>query len=157
MFNIQNFMKYLFPFIILLLIGPQNLLAQGNAQITFDTTRYDYGVVQAGAKAEYFFAFTNTGDVDLNISDVKTTCFCTASEWPTQPIPPGGKGTIRVNFDTVGKNGPYAKGVNVFSNAGESNLIIFIEVLGVEVAPVVEPESHEGHDHEGHDHKGHNH
>lgn len=139
LYNVKAFLVSLFVLIT----------AQVSAQavMTFDTTRYDFGTVKAGDKAEYTFQFTNTGTSDIIIKEVKTTCFCTASKWPAKAIKPGERGSIFVEFDTKDKNGPYAKGVNVYSNAGESNLIIFIEVDGVEEPPQEPDDSDHDHDH----------
>jgi len=125
-----------------------NTYGQNKAVMTFDTMQYDFGIVKVGAKAEHTFVFKNTGDQDIVINEVKTTFFCTASEWTKGAIAPGKKGKIDVSFDTEGKSGPYAKGINVYSTAGESNLIIFIEVEGV----VVEPPKDDSDDHKGHKH-----
>jgi Protein of unknown function (DUF1573) len=137
-----------------LTISSEKANGQGRAIMTFEETTHDFGVVEEGAKAEHIFEFTNTGNVNLKISDVRTTCFCTVSEWAKGVIAPGAKGSIIVNFDTEGKSGPYAKGINVFSNAGENNLIIDIVVKAK--TKVVKPKEVEPHDHEhDHDHDSH--
>ena len=131
--------------------------AQTKPVMTFqDTMHHNFGTVNEGDSAVHVFDFINTGNTPLVIKEVKTTCFCTASEWPQKPIPPQGSGTIKVHFDTEGKSGAYAKGVNVFSNAGESNLIIYIDVIAKVGTPVeVEEEDYDhDHDHDGHNHGG---
>lgn len=100
-----------------------------NTSIKFDKLQHDFGDVYEGDSAVHIFTFTNTGDKPLLISEIKSTCSCTATDWPKDAVAPGEKGEIRVSFSTKGKNGYYAKGVNVFSNAGESNMIIDIHVL----------------------------
>ncbi len=104
--------------------------AQGQAKVEFvDSSVYDFGEVYMGDSAIHYFNFINTGNKQLIIDEVKTTCSCTASDWPRYPIPPNGKGSIRVKFDTNQKDeGMYAKGVNMYSNAGETNMIIYITI-----------------------------
>ncbi|MBO6516615.1 MAG: DUF1573 domain-containing protein [Bacteroidia bacterium] len=119
--------------------------------ITFkDTMQYHMGTFKQGEVAEHVFEFTNTGNGVLKIKEVRTTCSCTASEWPKTAIAPGQKGSIKVTFDTHDKLGEYAKGVNIFSNAGESNLIIIVNVVKND-KPVPRPHK-EIIDHSGHDH-----
>ena len=100
-----------------------------NTSIKFDHLQHDFGKVKQGDSAVHYFTFTNTGKKPLIISEIKTTCSCTASDWPKDPVAPGKEGKIRVSFDTKDKNGFYAKGINMFSNAGESNMIVDIEVV----------------------------
>ncbi len=138
--------------IALLLFTVVGLSAQAQTpKMTFkDTVQYDMGTFKQGEKAVHIFEFTNTGSANLKIDEVRTTCSCTASEWPKQSIAPGQKGSIKVTFDTNDKLGEYAKGVNIFSNAGESNLIIIVTVVKND-QPVPKPHIETGH--EGHNHK----
>lgn len=107
-------------------------VAQAQApKMEFKNTTHDFGKVKAGEKARHVYKFKNTGDAALKIKDVKTTCGCTVADYPKKKIKPGKKGKIVVEFDTHDKNGPYAKGVNIYYNGGEAHLIILIDVKGV--------------------------
>ncbi|MBI1305548.1 MAG: DUF1573 domain-containing protein [Bacteroidetes bacterium] len=135
---------------VLLLLSLVFIAVTGQAQkavMTFDTLQYDFGKVYAGDSAVHVFTFRNTGNIDLKIDEVKTTCYCTASKWPHEAIKPGATGEIIVAFDTHDKEGVFAKGINIYSNAGETNLIIFAEVLPKPGAPAPEPVDHSGHQH----------
>jgi hypothetical protein len=118
-----------------------------------DTMQYHMGTFKTGEKAEHTFEFTNVGKGNFYIKEVKSTCSCTATDWPRGSVGPGESGKIKVTFDTKGKNGEYAKGVNIFSNAGEINLIIIVNVIGepvstpTKVDPVPKVDPHAGHNH----------
>jgi len=116
--------------IVFLLLAAPTAQAQ-EAKMQFKNTSHNFGKVKAGEKARHVYKFKNTGDAPLKIKDVKTTCGCTVADYPKKKIKPGKKGKITVDFDTHDKNGPYAKGVNIYYNGGEANLIILIEVEGV--------------------------
>jgi hypothetical protein len=122
-------MKFFFSFICLSFIFSLTAKAQIGPKATFDTLRFDFGKVKQGENPTHIFNFYNSGDAPFIIEDVKTTCSCTASDWPREPVKPGEKNRIKVTFDTEGKEGQYAKGVNLITNAGEINLIIFVEVF----------------------------
>ena len=97
-------------------------MAAMNAQeITFEKEIIDYGQVVRGADGERVFTFTNTGDKPLIIKDVKTSCGCTAAEYPkpTDLIAPGQKGQIKVQYDTNIPNA-FSKSISIFSNAKEN-------------------------------------
>lgn len=94
----------------------------------FDTLQHNFGVLHQHDSAVHYFHFVNKSQTDLIIEDVKSTCSCTASDYPKQPVKPGEKAYIKVTFDPTDKEGQYAKGVNLMTNLGEINIIIFAEV-----------------------------
>jgi hypothetical protein len=61
------------------------------------------------------FVFTNTGDADLIITNVQSTCGCTVPSKPTEPIKPGKTGKIDVKYNM--HTGPIRKTITVESNA----------------------------------------
>jgi hypothetical protein len=88
--------------------------------ITFAEDRYDFGEIEQGAVVEHVFTFENTGNVPLVLTDVKTTCGCTAPEWPREPIAPGASAELKVRFNSRGKIGVQNKTVTIYSNAQNS-------------------------------------
>ncbi len=87
------------------------------AHIVFDTTVYDFGKLIEGEVAKYAFRFSNTGSKDLVISSVKTSCGCTALEYPTMAIKPGKVGQIVVKFDSKNRTGFQNKTITVNTNS----------------------------------------
>jgi hypothetical protein len=86
------------------------------AMIEFRTETHDFGKVKQGAKVSYAFKFTNTGKVDLIISNCVPSCGCTVPEFPRHPIKPGKSDFIKVVFDSKGRDGKFEKNISVFSN-----------------------------------------
>jgi len=101
--------------------------------ITFDEDTYDFGEVMEGEKVVHVYKFKNTGKEPLVISNAKGSCGCTVPEWPREPIPVGGNGEIRVQFDSKGKGkvggGPQAKKVTITANTDPANT--FLNIKGV--------------------------
>lgn len=91
--------------------------AVNGPQITFQESEFKFGDLEQGEKAEHVFTFKNTGSAPLVLSDVRTTCGCTASEWPKEPVAPGKSGQIKVTFNSAGKMGAQNKVVTIVSNA----------------------------------------
>ena len=85
-------------------------------KISFSENMHDFGDINEGDVVTYTFDFTNTGDGDLLITDAHAQCSCTVPEWPKDIIKPGGKGIIRVKFDTNGKSGIVTKVITVEAN-----------------------------------------
>jgi hypothetical protein len=101
------------------------------AAIEFDVTEHEFGQVARGSVVKHDYSFTNISEHELLLYDVDATCGCTVAEWPRSSIPPGGKGTISVVFDTSFKSGKQAKVVKVLSNTDPrwTPLVIKGEVL----------------------------
>ena len=87
------------------------------AVITFEEESHDFGDIYQGDKVEYVFKFENTGTQPLIITNVQTTCGCTASEWPREPVLPGTSADLKVNFNSAGKFGRQNKVISVISNS----------------------------------------
>ena len=92
--------------------------------ITYDSAFYDFGTVKQGVIVQRTFRFTNTGADSLVISDVKVTCGCTVPEWPTAPIAPGGKGAIKVEFNTASKEGRQLRILRVIANTEPAETLL---------------------------------
>ncbi|MEN9699779.1 MAG: hypothetical protein RLZZ301_977 [Bacteroidota bacterium] len=71
-----------------------------------------------GSEELFVFEFKNTTKKPIVISNVQTSCGCTAAEKPEAPIGKGKKGVIKVHYDTK-RVGAFTKTITVFSNAGE--------------------------------------
>lgn len=84
--------------------------------IEFSETEYDFGKVSEGEMIRHTFIFTNTGENDLLIENVKPSCTCAKLEFPSELIPPGKTGEIIVHFDTAGKSGKQDKNLTVIYN-----------------------------------------
>ena len=89
-------------------------------KIVFSETTHDFGDIEQGEKVNYTFAFTNEGTQPLILSNVLTTCGCTATDWPRDPVAPSEGGTIAVTFNSAGKMGKQNKVITVVSNAVNS-------------------------------------
>lgn len=84
--------------------------------MTFEDTEFDFGSVKEGDIVDYTFNFTNTGNFPLIINKATATCGCTVPEWPKKPISVGGKGEIRVKFDSKSRKNLQTKYVNINAN-----------------------------------------
>jgi hypothetical protein len=94
----------------------EQAIADGPA-ITFEETSFDFGDIYQGDKVEHTFKLENTGTQPLIITNVQTTCGCTATEWPREPVLPGESANLKVNFNSAGKYGRQNKVISIISNA----------------------------------------
>ncbi len=85
--------------------------------ITFEEKEFNFDDIYQGDKVEHVFNFENTGDAPLIITNVQTTCGCTATNWEREPILPGTKSSITVSFNSAGKMGRQNKIITIISNS----------------------------------------
>ncbi|MFY0689020.1 MAG: DUF1573 domain-containing protein [Cyclobacteriaceae bacterium] len=82
----------------------------------FTESRFDFGTINEGDVVDHVFAFTNSGDAPLIISNATGSCGCTVPIWPKDPIPVGGTGEIKVQFNSRNKPGNQNKTVTITAN-----------------------------------------
>ncbi|MFM7091281.1 MAG: DUF1573 domain-containing protein, partial [Bacteroidota bacterium] len=70
--------------------------------LDFAIRETNFGAVTRGEKREFTYTFQNIGDTKAEI-DLISACECTTTEYNAQSIPPGGKGFIKVIFDSKDK------------------------------------------------------
>mgnify|MGYP000939581789 CR=1 FL=1 len=97
------------------------------AKIKFEEMIFDFGSVKEGAKVIHRFRFKNIGKVPLIIKDARSTCGCTASEYPNHPISPGDTSSLNVIFNTQNKENFQVKHVTVLANTYPSETSVSLQ------------------------------
>ena len=122
-------MKKLFTLtLVLLAAGFINFAAsQGKPKIVFDKTEHNYGSFKESDGIQTAtFEFTNQGSSPLILNNVSASCGCTAPEWTRQPVPPGGKGVIKLAYNPANRPGAFSKTATVHSNAETPMVVLTI-------------------------------
>ena len=96
---------------------------------SFDKKTWDFGTIVDGEVVEHTFRFTNTGSKDLVISSASASCGCTIPNWPKEPIAPGDKGEIKVEFNSNGKKDLVTKDITILANTNPVKTILQIKVF----------------------------
>jgi Protein of unknown function (DUF1573) len=78
---------------------------------------HDFGSIEQGVPVYHKFTFSNDGDDLLFVTNIKTSCGCTAAEYSREAIAPGEEGFVRVRYNAA-KAGTFSKTVNVEGNTG---------------------------------------
>jgi hypothetical protein len=119
-----------FVIVVLIMAFAVPVLAQSAQKVkgpvlTLEKSSYDFGDISQGEIVEHVFKFTNTGDEPLLITNVVASCGCTTPQWTKEPVMPGGKGEIKVGFNSAGRSGIQTKSLPVNSNALNDVTITF--------------------------------
>jgi hypothetical protein len=95
----------------------------------FETTDHDFGTITEGQKVVYTYKFKNTGDAPLIVQEAKGSCGCTASDWSKAPIPVGGEGYVKAEFDSNGKPNIQNKTVTVTANTWPKQTVLKFKAM----------------------------
>ena len=83
-------------------------------------TKFDFGTITEGDKVRHTWVVKNIGREPLVISNVQTSCGCTAPSFNKEPILPGKEGEITLEFNSAGKAGAVQKNALIIANADNS-------------------------------------
>ena len=121
----------------------KNTKAKEGPKIEFVNEIYDFGniYVGEGKDAVATFKFLNTGDAPLVLTNVKTSCGCTAPFWQKDPVMPGDTGKITLKYNNTQSPNSINKSATVQSNA-VNNPMALIRITGNVIAKpaVIVPE-----------------
>jgi len=116
--------------ILVLLLGG---CAGGKPDIAVATKRHDFGQVKQGDVVSTEIAVRNTGNKELKIESVATSCGCTSAQVKPKIIPSGGEGKLVIRYDSGSHpdKGPIERHIYIASNdpeKAEVDIIITAEV-----------------------------
>ena len=102
------------------------------ADIAFAENIIDLGVVaQEDDKQHLRLSFSNTGDVPLVITEVRTSCSCTTIKYDRKPVLPGQSGVLNITVDPQkAPKGHFYRVLQVYSTAksGVQNITLKAEI-----------------------------
>jgi hypothetical protein len=112
----KYFYTLLFTLVFVLIVSGVAISQEESPQIEFDERDHNWGTIFEGEKATHIFTITNTGEADLVIENVKSSCGCTAALVSEKLIPPGETGEVKATFDSSRRSGKQTKTITVTSN-----------------------------------------
>lgn len=98
--------------------------------LVWDALEKHYEANAGEAEAEFFFVAKNVSDHPVEITDVATSCHCTAAMIPRKPwiLAPGAEEKLRVVVDLRSRRGTLTKTIYVETSAGPEQLQVFVKV-----------------------------
>ena len=116
--------------IVVLLVGG---CASGKPDIAVAAKRHDFGRIKQGAVVTAEIAVRNSGNKELKIESVATSCGCTSAQVKPKIIPSGGEGKLLIRYDSAvhPDKGPIERHVYIASNdpeKAEVEVIVTAEV-----------------------------
>jgi hypothetical protein len=88
---------------------------------------WDYGeIMESNTPSPHVFEFVNVGKKPLIIQEAHGSCGCTVPTYSKEPVLPGQKSKITVNYNSRGRIGQIHKDVTITSNAIPSPVMLHI-------------------------------
>lgn len=98
--------------------------------LVWDALEKRHEATPGETEAEFFFIAKNVSDHPIEITDVATSCHCTAAMMPHKPwiLAPGAEEKLRVVVDLRSRRGTLTKTIYVETSAGPEQLQVFVKV-----------------------------
>ncbi|HNR30511.1 MAG TPA: DUF1573 domain-containing protein, partial [Candidatus Hydrogenedentes bacterium] len=97
---------------------------------------FDFGEKDEDVSVEHEFVIRNEGETPLEITNVRTSCGCTAAKPKDSTVAPGSETRIAATLSLRGRQGENAKTITVMSNDPVTpNLVLTMK--GVVTAPIM--------------------
>jgi hypothetical protein len=77
----------------------------------------NFGSIEEGIVYLDSITVTNNGTRPYQITGNQTACDCTVLQVPKQPVLPGEKATVRIEFNSIGKAGKVSTGIVIQDNS----------------------------------------
>ncbi len=113
-------------FAILFLLAALLWIAVGASaapQVFSPEPEYDFKTAMEGDSIKHNYIIQNKGDEALQITNVRSSCGCTAVTPAEKIIQPGGQTSVEVIFNTAGRVGKQSKYIYVQTNDPTSNVL----------------------------------
>ena len=134
---------------LLLLLIPAAGLAQPKLVVS-EGTRLDFGRIYRGETIERTLTLKNTGTDTLVMGTIGVSCGCTGALASAERIPPGGKGEVKITFNSKNFAGPVHKTVTLHSNGDSSGATIIeftatvVDEIGLSPQSIIMPDAQVG-------------
>lgn len=96
--------------------------------LVFDKKVHDMGTVSVNAGyITCTYTGVNMSDSTIVILGALSGCGCAVPTYPKDPIPPGGKATVSVTYDTLGRpDGEFEKEIVLHTTAPKPNITLIL-------------------------------
>ncbi len=92
-------------------------VASAEVKIEWLETEHNFGAFDENdGNVTCHFRFVNTGDEPITVMSVRTSCGCTTSKPPREPIQPGDTASVSATYNPIGRPGRFEKKVYVDMN-----------------------------------------
>jgi len=92
----------------------------------FEIMEHNFGEITDEQDVTIDFEFTNNSGRTIVLNPPKTSCGCTASKYPKEPIAAGTTEVIQVKYSTKDRIGKFIKDISVYAQGYDDPIILKI-------------------------------
>ncbi len=100
--------------------------AFASPELSAPDTEVHFGEILQGTRASHTFVFRNSGESDLRIERVRSSCGCTAALLSNSRLAPGEQGEVEAVFDAGRFRGEVSKNITLHTNAPKTPRATFV-------------------------------
>ena len=107
----------------------------------FTDTIHDFGdIAVTSGYNTCQFEFVNESDSVIYILGALSSCGCTIPEYPREVIEPGGRGVVRVTYDTLGRPaGPFDRSILLQLNGDRPRIRLRLRGNAIDTSVTTQP------------------
>lgn len=95
------------------------------AKLKWDKMEHDFGQIRKGVPVNFEFQFTNKTNQPILISNIQTSCGCTTTNYPKEPIAPNKTAKISATYNAANV-GAFTKTLTVTTTAESTPVVLKI-------------------------------
>lgn len=130
--NPSVFLRRFIASVALFFLGASGL----RGELIWDSLEITQTVSVEAKTADASFSFKNTGDVAIELTDVKTSCGCTTTGLKKRVYQPGESGQVTATLDIGDRRGVQKKTIRVYTDAASEPQILTMVTVIPEVLKV---------------------
>ncbi|HUI08674.1 MAG TPA: DUF1573 domain-containing protein [Bacteroidota bacterium] len=137
------------PSLLAALLLPAVACAQAKL-VVVEGTHLDFGRIYRGEVIERTLTLRNDGTDTLVMGAIGVSCGCTGAMATAEKVPPGGKGAVKITFNSKNFAGPIHKTVTLHSNGDTSGATtveftaVVIDEIGLNPQSIILPDAEVG-------------
>ena len=121
--------KHIYIIFITLLCSATTYAQSRESALQFSTMSYDLGHIREdGGEVQCIFTATNSGNSDIFVTDVSTSCGCTSTKYTKEAIAPQATFELVVMFNPYNRPGRIDK--HLFVSTSDSSQIMKLQLKG---------------------------
>lgn len=95
------------------------------AKLKWDKMEHDFGQIKKGIPVNFEFQFTNKTNQPVLITNIQTSCGCTTTNYPKEPIAPNKTAKISATYNAANL-GAFTKTLTVTTTAEKNPVVLKI-------------------------------
>ena len=128
-------------FLLFLLFVPVFIMSQTGPKLEIEEGEsINTGSHMRGKELDYIINFKNTGDEDLKITAVNTSCGCSSALASSDLLKPGESGSVKFHFNGQGF-GPVSKSVTISTNETDPGYHVILLTMNMVDPVILNPQS----------------